>query len=168
MFGCHGKYHFPENDFRLTNIFTFDPEIIFSPHFHFKSLPEREREREKREPRLSAHRSRRSFDDRTAPTSSAVHDRERRSSGAIDNRDRRSRSSLVNRRARLSENCIARRSTSSTIVRRARSSDECARRSTNGAIAIVDYAAHRTSVLPDLMHFLVKCLNEPNTKINFP
>ena len=47
MFGCHGKYHFPENDFQLTTIFTFDPEIIYSPHFHFKSLPERERERER-------------------------------------------------------------------------------------------------------------------------
>ena len=36
-----------ENDFRLTNIFTFDPKIIFSPNFHFKSLPEKERERER-------------------------------------------------------------------------------------------------------------------------
>ena len=36
-----------ENDFRLTNIFTFDPEMIFSPHFHFKSFSEKERERER-------------------------------------------------------------------------------------------------------------------------
>ena len=35
-----------ENDFRLTNIFTFDPEMIFFPHFHFKAFPEKERERE--------------------------------------------------------------------------------------------------------------------------
>ena len=97
MFGCHGKYHFPENDFRLTNIFTFDPEIIFSPHFHFKSLPEKERERErerrespdqrereKKEPRL-----RRSSDDRTAPTSGVIVDRaarSMRSHGAIVDR----------------------------------------------------------------------------------
>jgi len=54
-----------ENDFRLTNIFTFDPEMIFHPHFHFKSFPKKERE--KREPR-----SRRSSDDRTAPTSDAI------------------------------------------------------------------------------------------------
>ena len=55
MFGCHGKWYFPENDFRLTNIFTFDPKMILHPHFPFKSFPEkereREREREKREPR---------------------------------------------------------------------------------------------------------------------
>ena len=46
MFGCHRKWYFPENDFRLTNIFTFDPEMIFSFHFHFKAFPEKERERE--------------------------------------------------------------------------------------------------------------------------
>ena len=40
-----------ENDFRLTNIFTFDPEIIFSPHFHFKAFPEKEREREREKER---------------------------------------------------------------------------------------------------------------------
>ena len=50
-FGCHGKHYFPGNDFRLTTNFTFDPEMNFSPHFHFNSLPERERERE----RESAH-----------------------------------------------------------------------------------------------------------------
>ena len=47
MFGCHRKWYFPENDFQLTNIFTFDPEMIFSPHFHFKAFPEKERERER-------------------------------------------------------------------------------------------------------------------------
>ena len=36
-----------ENDFQLTNIFTFDPEMIFSPHFHFKAFSEKERERER-------------------------------------------------------------------------------------------------------------------------
>ena len=46
-FGCHGKHYFPENDFRLTTNFTFDPEMNFSPHFHFNSLPEKERERER-------------------------------------------------------------------------------------------------------------------------
>ena len=47
MFGCHGKHYFPENDFRLTTNFTFEPEMNFSPHFHFNSLPEKERERER-------------------------------------------------------------------------------------------------------------------------
>ena len=56
MFGCHGKYYFPENDFRLTNIFTFDPEIIFSPHFHFKAFLEKERERERERERPCARR----------------------------------------------------------------------------------------------------------------
>ena len=82
-----------------------------------KREPRSERERDDRADERRDRRSRRSSDDRTAPTSGAVHDRDRRSSGAI---------------------------------------------------AIVDRAARRTSVLPDLMHFLVKRLNEPNTKINFP
>ena len=78
MFGCHGKWYFPENDFWLTNIFTFDPEMIFHPHFHFKSFAEkeREREREKREPR-----SRRSSIDDCDRW-----DRAARSTSALDNR----------------------------------------------------------------------------------
>ena len=96
MFGYHGKHYFPENDFRLTTNFIFDPEMNFSPHFHFNLLPEKERERErerereeraqirerergreKREPR-SCH----SFDDRTAPTSGAIDDRDGRDGAA--------------------------------------------------------------------------------------
>ena len=74
---------FRKNDFRLTTNFTFDPEMNFSPHFHFNSLPEKEREREReREPRSEREgRSR-----LAAPTSGAVHDRDRQSSGAIDDR----------------------------------------------------------------------------------
>ena len=34
----NGKFHFPENGFLLTEIFTFDPEMILHPHFHFKSF----------------------------------------------------------------------------------------------------------------------------------
>ena len=49
MFGSDGKFHFPENSFLLTEIFTFDPEMIFHPHFHFNSFPEKEREREREE-----------------------------------------------------------------------------------------------------------------------
>ena len=120
--------------------------------------------REKREPRSERERDDRA-DERTAPTSGAVHDRDRRSSGAIDDRDQRACSSLVDRRVRSSDNRIARQSMSGAIDERC-ASDERACRSTNGAI--VNSVARRTSVLPDLMHFLVKCLNEPNTKINFP
>ena len=114
MFGCHRKYHFPENDFWLTNIFTFDPEIIFSPHFHFKSLPEkgreRERERERRESpdqREREPRLRRSSDERTRRTRTAR--RSRRSSIdercdcltiAIVHRAARRRGAIVNRVAR--------------------------------------------------------------------
>ena len=48
MFDSNGKFHFPENGFLLTEIFTFDPEMILHPHFHFKSFPEKKREREER------------------------------------------------------------------------------------------------------------------------
>ena len=51
-FGCHGKHYFPENDFRLTTNFPFDPEMNFCLHFHFNSLlglaKRRERERKNR------------------------------------------------------------------------------------------------------------------------
>ena len=47
MFGCNGKFHFSENHFLLTNIYSFDPEIILHSYFQFKSFPERERERER-------------------------------------------------------------------------------------------------------------------------
>ena len=60
MFGCNGKFHFSENHFLLTNIYSFDPEIILHSYFQFKSFPEREREREreKREPRSERERER--------------------------------------------------------------------------------------------------------------
>ena len=129
MFGCHRKWYFPENDFRLTNIFTFDPEMIFHPYFHFKSFPEKERKREKREPRSERERERRESPDRATCSTIAPHRRaarstimideiarcDRRSSGAIDERDRWSRSTsalvgrapLVDRRAAQSRSSIA-------------------------------------------------------------
>ena len=77
--------------------------------------------------------------------------------------DRAARPTIAPRRSqsRPSDNRIARRSTSGALP-------TSGARPTSGVIVIVDRAARRTSVLPDLMHFLVKCLNEPNTKINFP
>ena len=49
MFGCNKKFHFSEIHFLLTNIYSFDPEIILHSYFQFKSFPEKERERERRE-----------------------------------------------------------------------------------------------------------------------
>ena len=75
-----------ENDFRLTNIFTFDPEMIFSPHFHFKLFPEIERERERERARARERRrpsSSQSDDRRRTPSSSPCRSRELQS----DDRD---------------------------------------------------------------------------------
>ena len=49
MFGCNGKYNFPEIVFLLTRIYAFDSEMNLRSHFHFNSFPERERERERKE-----------------------------------------------------------------------------------------------------------------------
>ena len=70
MFGCHRKWYFPENDFRLTNIFTFDPEMIFSPHFHFKAFPEKERERGRARARERGEETEQLVDLQAAPISS--------------------------------------------------------------------------------------------------
>ena len=104
MFGSNGKFHFPENGFLLTEIFTFDPEMILHPHFHFKSFPEKERERER--------------------------EREREERAQITKRERREsldwRALIVDGPARRSTNGAivrrAARSTSGAIVQRARSS----------------------------------------------
>ena len=119
---------------------SFSPLIFTSNHFR------RERERERAQIREREPRSR-----RAAPTSGAVHDRNRRSTSV-----------LVSRRT------IVSRSTSSTIVRRAHSSIDEQRGRNRDRRSRHSSGARRTSVLPDLMHFLVKYLNEPNTKINFP
>ena len=113
MFGCNGKFHFPEIHFLLTNIYSFDPELILHSYFWFKSFPEkeREREREKREPRSERERGRRESR-RDHPTSekkqngdrptSALIGRSRPSSIAIASAliDRRTRSSIEERRDR--------------------------------------------------------------------
>ena len=39
MFGCNGKYNFPEIAFLLTIIYPFDPEMNLRSHFHFNSFP---------------------------------------------------------------------------------------------------------------------------------
>ena len=115
MFGCKGKWSFPEIHFLLTNIYSFDPDCILHSYFQFKSFPERERvrerEREKREPRLEKERekreprSRRSSDDRTAPTSGAIDEiaqQRRRWDCAVKARSARSMSALVERSRRSS------------------------------------------------------------------
>ena len=38
MFGCNGKYNFPEIVFLLTRIYAFDPEMNLHSHFHFNSF----------------------------------------------------------------------------------------------------------------------------------
>ena len=75
VFGCHGKHYFPGNDFRLTTNFTFDPEMNFSLHFHFNSLPglakRRERERKNRKHNTRAREKERKKNNRRTqqPTS---------------------------------------------------------------------------------------------------
>ena len=39
MFGCNGKYNFPEIVFLLTRIYPFDSEMNLRSHFHFNSFP---------------------------------------------------------------------------------------------------------------------------------
>ena len=39
MFGCNGKYNFPEIAFLLTKIYPFDPEMNLHSHFYFNSFP---------------------------------------------------------------------------------------------------------------------------------
>ena len=70
MFGCHRKWYFPKNDFRLTNIFAFDLEMIFSSHFHFKAFPEKERERGRERARERGEETKQSVDLQAAPISS--------------------------------------------------------------------------------------------------
>ena len=99
VFGCHGKYYFPEIDFLLTEIFSLDHGKWFLSSFSLQLTSgkrERERERERRESPDQRERG------TIAPTSGAVHDRDRRSSGAIDDRDRRAQTSAIDEHARLS------------------------------------------------------------------
>ena len=92
MFGCNGKFHFPEIHFLLTNIYSFDPEIILHSYFQFKSFPEKEREREKREPRSERERE-------EQERAGAIVRRARRNKTAIDERRDRPTSALVDRAA---------------------------------------------------------------------
>ena len=158
MFGCHGKYYFLENDFQLTNFFTFDPEISYSPHFHFKCLPEKEREREReekaqirereREERATIAPARSTIDDRRSTRSrGAIVDlpaRSTRSRGAIDEiarRDRRARSSDAHR-------------SSDERARRTRTARRHDHRSTVRSKNRLHFFCWVLVFLPDLMHFL--------------
>ena len=87
MFGSNGKWNFPENHFLLTNIYSFDPEMILHSHFHFKSFSEKERERERRE--SPDRREREREEEQTSPAIALLVDharRSRRSSIAIVDR----------------------------------------------------------------------------------
>ena len=132
------------------------PLIFTSIHFR------KEREREKREERRESP-DQRERDDRASPRRRAA-----RSTSALVSR--RTIAPLIDLRA--------------VRVRRAPSSiaplDRRSRRSSarwgaivplslwSGLSLLSSLSDRGTSVLPDLMHFLVKRLNEPNTKINFP
>ena len=151
MFGCNGKWNFPEIHFMLTEIYAFDPEMNLHFHFHFNSFPERERERERgREKRESPNRRERererkkrlrrrsccSSEDRTANQST---------SGAIDEQCDRPTSVLVDRaphrsRLRASRSLIDKRHD----WRALRSSDERARRLHPSSIAPLIERLHRS------------------------
>ena len=128
MFSCHGKYHFPENDFRLTNFFTFDPEISYSLIFTSNDF-RKKRERERRESPDQRERKRRESDDRAG----AIDDRrDRAARSSIYRRDRRDRAA----RSMRSRGAIDERARRTRIARR-RSSDahrSSARSSIDGAI----------------------------------
>ena len=74
MFGCNKKFHFSEIHFLLTNIYSFDSEIILHSYFQFTSFPEREREREPRSERERERKKREPAIDerRNCPTSGLV------------------------------------------------------------------------------------------------
>ena len=85
-----------ENDFRLTNIFTFDPEMISLLIFtsnHFRREREREREREKRREERAQirERERAQITPRRRAVRSLIAPLVRRSYRANERRDRRSR-----------------------------------------------------------------------------
>ena len=138
MFGCNGKFYFPEIHFQLTNIYSFDPELILHSYFRFKSFPEKERvrEREKREPR--SEREREEEERAGAIVRRAIVRRARRNKTAIDKRRDRLTSALIGR-SRPSSIEIA----SALVDRRAaRSSDERARRSRRESDDRTDLASH--------------------------
>ena len=112
MFGCNGKFHFPEIHFLLTNIYSFDQELILHSYFRFKSFPEKEREREREERAQIGERERKKRE--PARSSDEREETKRRSS---DERVHRMIAPLVDRDCER-----ARRSKSGAIVRRARSS----------------------------------------------
>ena len=154
MFGCNGKFYFPEIHFQLTKIYSFDPELILHFYFRFKSFPEkervRERERERRESPDRREKERkkrepaRSSDERSSDEREET--KRRSTSGAIvwrarSSDDRAPRQSRLRARSSIGER--ARRSASALVDRRAaRSSDERARRSRRESDDRTDLASH--------------------------
>ena len=163
-FGSDGKFHFPENSFLLIEIFTFDPKMIFHPHLHFNSFPEKEREREKRKPRSEREwekreprsestdrRSRRSSDDRTAPTSGVINECDRWDC-AVRLSERSHRSSIDERRHRRDRAVQSSGWSHRLIVRMIASLVD--RRAAIAPVVVDSFSfAGFWFLLPDLMHF---------------
>ena len=96
MFGSNGKLNFPENHFLLTNIYSFDPEMILHSHFHFKSFSEKEREREREERAQIVEREREREEEQTSPAIALLVDRAvRRSRSSIAIVDRAARRTMA-------------------------------------------------------------------------
>ena len=141
MFGCNKKFHFSEIHFLLTNIYSFDPEIILHSYFQFKSFSkkEREREREREERAQIGERERgRRESRRDRPTSEKKQNGDRQAARSSDERAHRTIAPLVNR------DCERARQSASALVdrRAARSSDERARRSRRESDDRTDLASH--------------------------
>ena len=117
MFGCNGKFHFPKIHFLLTNIYSFDPELILHSYFWFKSFSEKEREREREGEERAGAIVRRARRNKTAIVRPALIGRSRPSSIAIASAlvDRRARSSIEERRDRLTS-VLVDRAASRTIA----------------------------------------------------
>ena len=100
MFGWNGKFYFPEIHFQLTNIYSFDPELILHSYFRFKSFPEKERERErkrKERAQIGERERGRRESRRDRPTSEKKQNGDRQAARSSDERAHRTIAPLVNR-----------------------------------------------------------------------
>ena len=118
MFGCNKKFHFSEIHFLLTNIYSFDPEIILHSYFQFKSFPEKEREREREREERAQIGERERKEEETLP---AIDERcDRLTSALVDRAPRRSRLRARSSDERLSDEraCRSRPSSIASLVGR--------------------------------------------------
>ena len=147
VFGNNSKFYFLKNGFLLIEIFTFDPEMILHPHFHFKSFSEKYREREGRESpdrrERERERERRESPNQRAPIVDCA--ARRSTCGAIVRWVRSSIDKRRDRRAVRSSSESARRSSSLVAIDRDRRRDRTARRSMSGAIVAARRSARSRS-----------------------